>query len=49
MNNLTIILIFLVTVILFFWGVFKALKTQKIIYMLAMAPFFLLMVGIFFI
>jgi hypothetical protein len=48
MNNLTVILIFLVTTGLFFWGVFKALKTQKSIYMLAMVPFFLMMVGMFF-
>jgi len=48
MNNLTLILIFLITLILFFWGVFKALKTQKTVYMLAMVPFFLLMVGLFF-
>lgn len=49
MNNLTLILIFLVTLVLFFWGVWKALRTQKVIYMSAMVPFFLLMVGIFFI
>jgi len=48
MSNLTVILIFLVTLILFFWGVFKALKTQNTLYMLAMLPFFLLMVGMFF-
>jgi len=49
MNNLTLILIFLVTLVLFFWGVFKAVKTQKVTYMLAMVPFFMLMIGIFFI
>ena len=49
MNNLTLILIFLFCVSLFFWGVYKALKTQKSIYMLAMVPFFGLMVGMFFI
>jgi len=48
MNNLTVILIFLVTVTLFFWGVFKALKTQKTVYMLAMVPFFAVMIGMFF-
>jgi hypothetical protein len=48
MNNLTLILIFLVTLVLFFWGVWKALKTQRTVYMLAMVPFFGLMVGIFF-
>ncbi len=49
MNNLTLIILFLVTVTLFFWGVWKALKTQKSVYMWAMVPFFGLMVGIFFI
>jgi hypothetical protein len=48
MNNLTVIVIFLVTLLLFFWGVFKALRTQKTIYMLAMVPFFFIMIGIFF-
>jgi hypothetical protein len=47
MNNLTVILIFLVTTGLFFWGIFKALKSKKTIYMLAMVPFFLMMVGMF--
>ncbi len=40
---------FIVAVGLFFWGVYKALKTQKTIYMLAFAPFILLMIGMFFI
>jgi len=47
-NNLTLIVIFLVTLVLFFWGVWKALRTQRVIYMVAMVPFFALMVGIFF-
>ena len=49
MNNLMLITIFFVTLVLFFWGVWKAVKTQKTVYMLAMVPFFMLMVGIFFI
>ena len=49
MNNFTLIGIFLVTLVLFFWGVYKALKTQKVVYMTAMVPFFALMIGIFFI
>ena len=49
MNNLTLIVIFLVTLVLFFWGVYKALRTQRVVYMLAMIPFFGLMVGLFFI
>ncbi len=48
MNNLTLIVIFLVTLVLFFWGVFKALRTQRVVYMTAMIPFFALMIGIFF-
>jgi hypothetical protein len=34
---------------LFFWGVFKAIKTQKSIYMLTLLPFLFLMIGMFFI
>jgi len=48
MNNLTVILVFLVTVTLFFWGVYRAIKTQRVIYMLAMVPFFMVMIGMFF-
>lgn len=33
---------------LFFWGVYKAAKTQKIIYTLAMLPFLLSIIGMFF-
>ncbi len=36
------------SIVLFFWGVYKAVKTQKTVYTLAMLPFFLLMVGMFF-
>ena len=39
----------IITVGLFFWGVYKAVKTQKTIYVLAMLPFMLLLVGMFFI
>jgi len=48
MKDWMLIALFLVTLVLFFWGVFKALKTQKVVYMLAMVPFFGLMVGLFF-
>lgn len=34
---------------LFFWGVYKAVKTQKTIYAIAMLPFVLLLLGMFFI
>ena len=40
-----LIIAFFVTVSLFFWGVYKALKTQKAIYMWAMVPFFAYLVG----
>ncbi len=43
------LVIFLVIIGLFFWGVFKALKTQDKVYMFAMLPFILLLVGMFFI
>jgi hypothetical protein len=38
----------LASIVLFFWGVYKAVKTQKTVYTLAMLPFILLMVGMFF-
>ncbi len=34
---------------LFFWGVYKAIKTQKSSYMFAMLPFILFLVWMFFI
>ena len=40
---------FIIIVGLFFWGVYKAVKTQKTIYALAMLPFVLLLAGMFFI
>ncbi|GIU00049.1 hypothetical protein TSL6_05550 [Sulfurovum sp. TSL6] len=48
MSNAVILTIFTVSVILFFWGAYKAAKTQKKIYLLAFVPFILLMVGMFF-
>ncbi len=48
MSNTAILTIFILSVILFFWGVQKAVKTQKKIYLLAFVPFMLLMVGMFF-
>jgi len=38
----------LAVIVLFFWGVYKAVKTQKLVYALAMLPFLLLMAGLFF-
>jgi len=41
--------LFVITVGLFFWGIYKAVKTQKTVYAWALLPFILLMVGMFFI
>lgn len=43
------LILFLFIVGLFFWGVYKASKTQKKVYLFAMLPFVLLLVGMFFI
>ncbi|HEY9190288.1 MAG TPA: hypothetical protein VIM88_05425 [Sulfurovum sp.] len=47
MTNAAILTIFIVSVILFFWGAQKAAKTQKKIYLLAFIPFLLLIAGMF--
>jgi hypothetical protein len=47
MTNAVILMIFTVSVILFFWGAYKTAKTQKKIYLLAFVPFLLLIVGMF--
>jgi len=40
---------FIVATGVFFWGIYKAIITQKSIYLLAFTPFLFLMVGMFFI
>ena len=40
---------FVVAIGIFFWGIYKAIKTQKSIYTLALLPLFFLMIGMFFI
>jgi hypothetical protein len=40
---------FIVLVGLFFWGVYKAVQTQKTIYALALLPFVILLIWMFFI
>jgi len=40
---------FLVVIVLFFWGIYKAIKTQKRIYTLALLPFVGLIAWMFFI
>ena len=47
MTNAVILTIFTVSVLLFFWGVYKMVKTQKKIYLLAFVPFLLLIAGMF--
>jgi len=49
MSNALILALFLLGIVLFFWGIYKTIKTQKTIYTLAMLPFVLLLVAMFFI
>ena len=39
---------FIIVVILFFWGIYKAVKTQELIYALALLPFMFLLTWMFF-
>ncbi len=39
----------IITIGLFFWGIYKAVKTQKTIYAVALLPFVLLLFVMFFI
>ena len=39
----------IVIVLLFFWGVYKAVKTQRLVYTLALLPFTVLLFWMFFI
>ena len=39
----------IVVIVLFFWGVFKAVQTQRLIYTLALLPFIALLFWMFFI
>jgi len=39
----------IIVITLFFWGVYKAVKTQKLIYTLAFLPFIVLLFWMFFI
>lgn len=41
------LIIFIVILVLFFWGIYMAIKTQKKRYIFAMMPFVLLLVGMF--
>ena len=39
----------IIVIVLFFWGVFKAVQTQRLIYTLALLPFTALLFWMFFI
>jgi len=43
MSNIIFLVILVVSILLFFWGIYKALKTQHNKYAWAMLPFFILM------
>jgi hypothetical protein len=47
LSNGLLLLIFFVSIILFFWGSIKAMKTQKKIYLLAMIPMGILILAMF--
>jgi len=38
----------LAVIVLFFWGIYKAVRTQKLIYALALLPFTILLFWMFF-
>lgn len=46
-NNAIILGLFIMAIVSFFWGTYKAMKTQKTHYMLAALPFILLIIGMF--
>jgi flagellar basal body-associated protein FliL len=47
MQGNLIVIFFVVSLILFFWSIFKAVKTQQTKYAWGMLPFLLFMFGIF--
>ena len=49
MPSIIYLVIFLFIIALFFWGVYKAIKTQEKIYALALLPFVILLIVMFFI
>jgi len=48
MLQYSMLFILIISILLFFWGIYKAIKTQKNHYAWAMLPFFLIM-GLMFI
>jgi len=49
MQNIFILVLFIVTIASFFWGIYKTSKTQKKVYLWYALPFMLLILGMFFI
>ncbi len=47
MNNATILGLFILAIVSFFWGTYKSMKTQETRYMLATLPFIFLILGMF--
>ena len=47
MSNAIILGLFILATVSFFWGTYKAMKTQETRYMLATLPFILLILGMF--
>jgi len=47
MTNLVFLISLLLSIILFFWGIAKAIKTQKVIYSLAFLPFIFIIIFMF--
>lgn len=47
LTNGIVLLLFVIAIVLFFWGTLKAMKTQKKVYLWAMVPMGLLIVAMF--
>lgn len=47
LTNGVVLLLFIVAIVLFFWGSIKAMKTQKKAYLWAMVPMGLFIAGMF--
>jgi hypothetical protein len=47
LSNGIVLLMFIIAIVLFFWGTLKAMKTQKKVYLLAMVPMGLLIMAMF--
>ena len=47
MPNILLLILFIFSILSFFWGIYKMIKTQQIKYAVALTPFFLLLLGMF--